>query len=69
MIEGEEIDLSGIKAAVRGKHGGKGRSGGVGQGGDDWDLDMQGDGVDFLPGREELPVMVTLNLVSFSSSP
>lgn len=63
----KESDLSGIKAAVR-----AGRTGGKGKGkaavrGEDWDLDMStagGRGVGFMDGREGLPVLVTLNLVS-----
>jgi exosome complex component RRP42 len=63
-----ESDLSGIKAAVRagrtkaGK--GKGRTGG-----DEWDLDMEGSGDGTIPleGKEELPVLVTLHLVSRST--
>lgn len=57
--EGEETDLSGIKAAVRAARGGKGKSRAVGRGGDDWDLEG---GETFLEQRENLPVVVVLNL-------
>ncbi len=41
------------------------RGGGDGGGGEDWDLDLEdGDGTECVSGREELPVLVTLNLVS-----
>ena len=70
--------MSGIKAAVRagagrgkgnrlGRGGGGGGGGGGkgGGGGEDWDLDLEdGDGTEYMSGREELPVLVTLNLVS-----
>ncbi|ORY24193.1 ribosomal protein S5 domain 2-type protein [Naematelia encephala] len=56
-----EGDLAGIKAAVKAGRGrGKARRAG---GGDDWDLDLDGEGVEALQAREELPVLVTLNLV------
>ncbi|WVF65392.1 hypothetical protein IAT40_000119 [Kwoniella sp. CBS 6097] len=56
-------DLSGIKAAIQvGKGKGKGKY--VARGGEDWDLDMDdGEGTEYLNGRENLPVLVTLNLV------
>ncbi|OCF39574.1 hypothetical protein I317_06636 [Kwoniella heveanensis CBS 569] len=56
-------DLSGIKAAIQvGKGKGKGKY--VARGGEDWDLDMDdGEGTEYLNGRESLPVLVTLNLV------
>lgn len=59
-------DLSGIKAAVRAGRGGKGKGvvrggGGGGASGEDWDLD---EGFETVQGREGLPVLVTLNLVS-----
>ena len=64
--EGEETDLSGIKAAVRAARGGKGKSKAVGRGGEDWDFDG---GETFLETRENLPVVVVLNLVSFPIAP
>lgn len=57
---GEETDLSGIKGAVRA--GGRGRGKKAVAGGDEWDLD--GDEGEVVEGREELPALVTLNLVS-----
>ncbi|WVQ93065.1 hypothetical protein IAU59_000129 [Kwoniella sp. CBS 9459] len=56
-------DLSGIKAAIQvGKGKGKGKY--VARGGEDWDLDLDdGEGTEYLSGREKLPVLVTLNLV------
>jgi exosome complex component RRP42 len=56
-----EKDLSGIKAAVRAGRGGKGK-GKAAVKGADWELDLTGE--DRLGGREKLPVLVTLNLVS-----
>ncbi|WWD21176.1 hypothetical protein CI109_105660 [Kwoniella shandongensis] len=61
----ETGDLSGIKAAIAGG-GGKGgkRNKYVARGGEDWDLDLDdGKGVEYMKGREGLPVLVTLNLV------
>lgn len=38
--------------------------GGGQAGGEDWDLNLEdGEGVEYMPGREDLPVLVTLNLV------
>lgn len=60
-----EGDLSGIKAALKlGKGGNNAKQARKVRGGDDWDLDLEGDGVESLQGREDLPVLVTLNLVS-----
>jgi exosome complex component RRP42 len=64
----KDSDLSGIKSAVK-----AGRTGGKGKGkaavkGDEWDLDLTtagGRGVEWLVGRENLPVLVTLHLVCF----
>ena len=64
-LEMGEGDLSGIKAALKVKSKKVERRP---RGGDDWDLDREGDGEDVLDGREELPVLVTLNLVSSSRS-
>jgi len=51
-----------MKAALQAGKGGKGKAKGRRpRGGDDWELDG---GLEFLQGREELPVLVTLNLVS-----
>jgi hypothetical protein len=60
-LEMGDGDLSGIKAALKVK--GKGKVSRRPRGGDDWDLDREGDGEDVLDGREDLPVLVTLNLV------
>ncbi|TYJ52053.1 hypothetical protein B9479_007354 [Cryptococcus floricola] len=65
--EGAEVaqgDMSGIKAAIAGsKTKGKGKL--VVKGNEDWDLDMEdGDGVAYLEGREQLPVLVALNIAS-----
>ncbi|WVQ63736.1 uncharacterized protein L199_001889 [Kwoniella botswanensis] len=60
--EGDVIgkgDLSGIKAAIKSKSR-RGRN--VTKGGEDWDLDLSEDLV-HIDGREELPVLVTLNMV------
>lgn len=38
------------------------------KGGDDWDLDTEGEGVEYLDNREDLPVLVTLNLVPGSTA-
>ena len=54
--------MSGIKAAVRSKNARKAPKG------DDWDLDMEGGGVEYLANRDELPVLVTLNLVPGSTA-
>lgn len=62
----KDSDLSGIKSAVK-----AGRTGGKGKGkaavkGDEWDLDLTtagGRGVEWMVGRENLPVLVTLHLV------
>jgi len=62
----KDSDLSGIKSAVK-----AGRTGGKGKGkaavkGDEWDLDLTtagGRGVEWMSGRENLPVLVTLHLV------
>ncbi|ODO09484.1 hypothetical protein I350_03084 [Cryptococcus amylolentus CBS 6273] len=67
--EGAEVakgDMSGIKAAIAAsKTKGKGKL--VVKGNEDWDLDMEdGDGVAYLEGREQLPVLVALNLASLS---
>jgi exosome complex component RRP42 len=65
----KDSDLSGIKSAVKaGRNGGKGK-GKAAVKGDEWDLDMTtagGRGVQWLEGREELPVLITLHLVSGS---
>jgi exosome complex component RRP42 len=61
-LEMGDGDLSGIKAALKLGKGGKGKVRRA-RGGDDWDLDLDGDGVELLQGREGLPVLVTLNLV------
>ena len=66
MAEGG--DLSGIKAAVRAGKNAKGKTTRAVRGGDDWDLDTEGSGVEYLVGREELPVLVTLNLVPGSTA-
>lgn len=63
ILEMGDGDLSGIKAALKLGKGGKGKVRKV-RGGDDWDLDLEGDGVEIMQGREVLPVLVTLNLVS-----
>ncbi|RXK35161.1 hypothetical protein M231_07573 [Tremella mesenterica] len=60
-----EKDLSGIKAAVRAGRGGKGKSRAVGRGGEEWDL---AGGEIFLEGREDLPVLVVLNLIPNSQA-
>ncbi|ODN81014.1 hypothetical protein L202_03115 [Cryptococcus amylolentus CBS 6039] len=69
--EGAEVakgDMSGIKAAIAAsKTKGKGKL--VVKGNEDWDLDMEdGDGVAYLEGREQLPVLVALNLVPNSAN-
>jgi exosome complex component RRP42 len=56
-----EKDLSGIKAAVRAGRGGRGKGKAAVRGGD-WELVLGEE--DRLEGREKLPVLVTLNLVS-----
>lgn len=56
----QQRDLSGIKAAVRASRLGKGKGRAAARGGD-WELDP--DEQVRLEGREELPVLVTLNLV------
>ncbi|WWC98141.1 hypothetical protein V866_005032 [Kwoniella sp. B9012] len=56
-------DLSGIKAAIKSKSK-RGRD--ITKGGEDWDLDLSEDLV-HIDGREELPVLVTLNMVPNSS--
>lgn len=65
----KDSDLSGIKSAVKaGRIGGKGK-GKAAVKGDEWDLDTTtagGRGVQWLEGRENLPVLVTLHLVSLS---
>lgn len=58
----EQKDLSGIKAAVRAGRSGRGK--GRSADGVEWELDLEGDGTMRLEGREKLPVLVTLNLVS-----
>jgi exosome complex component RRP42 len=59
----DQKDLSGIKAAVR-----AGRVGARGKGkvndGMEWELDAEGDGTKQMDGKDGLPVLVTLNLVS-----
>ncbi|KAK1922729.1 ribosomal protein S5 domain 2-type protein [Papiliotrema laurentii] len=65
-LEMGDGDLSGIKAALKVK--GKGKVSRRPRGGDDWDLDREGDGEDVLDGREDLPVLVTLNLVPGSDA-
>ena len=66
LSEGIEGDQIGIKGAVNTKRRGKGR----GQGGpaDEWDLDLDGpgDGTEYMERREDLPVLITLNMVSLS---
>ncbi|WVQ73657.1 hypothetical protein IAR50_003237 [Cryptococcus sp. DSM 104548] len=64
--EGAEVakgDMSGIKAAIAGsKTKGKGKL--IAKGNEDWDLDLDdGDGVAYMKGREEMPVLITLNMV------
>jgi hypothetical protein len=63
----KDNDLSGIKSAVKaGRIGGKGK-GKAAVKGDEWDLDLTtagGRGVEWMKGRENLPVLVTLHLVS-----
>lgn len=63
VLEMGDGDLSGIKAALKLGKAGKGKARKV-RGGDDWDLDLEGDGVEVMHGRQDLPVLVTLNLVS-----
>lgn len=59
IAEGE-LDTSGIKGAIRAGKGGKK----VNTKGEEWDLDLEiGDGAEFIDGRIELPVVVSLNLV------
>lgn len=62
----KDSDLSGIKSAVKaGRIGGKGK-GKAAVKGDEWDLDLTtagGRGVEWMAGRENLPVLVTLHLV------
>jgi exosome complex component RRP42 len=62
----KDSDLSGIKSAVKaGRIGGKGK-GKAAVKGDEWDLDLTtagGRGVEWMVGRENLPVLVTLHLV------
>lgn len=57
----EDGELSGIKAAVRSKGRGKGK--GKALGGVEWELDLSGSGMRRLERREELPVVIVLNLV------
>ncbi|ORX39288.1 hypothetical protein BD324DRAFT_619139 [Kockovaella imperatae] len=65
----EESDLSGIKAAVRGgRKGPGGKSGRARVGGDEWDLDPSGDGLEVLQEREKLPVLIILNLIPSSNA-
>lgn len=60
-------DLAGMKAALQAGKGSKGKAKGRRpRGGDDWELDTTDGGLEYLQGREELPVLVTLNLVSFT---
>jgi exosome complex component RRP42 len=65
----KDSDLSGIKSAVKaGRIGGKGK-GKAAVKGDEWDLDLTtagGRGVEWMTGRENLPVLVTLHLVRIS---
>jgi len=67
----KDSDLSGIKSAVKaGRIGGKGK-GKAAVKGDEWDLDLTtagGRGVEWMTGRENLPVLVTLHLVRLSNS-
>jgi hypothetical protein len=55
-----QADLAGIKGAIAAGKQGKGKGKARARGGDDWDI--EGDAAP-LAGREELPVLVTLNLV------
>ncbi|BEI85821.1 hypothetical protein CcaverHIS002_0601080 [Cutaneotrichosporon cavernicola] len=55
-----QADLAGIKGAIAAGRAGKGKGRARARGGDDWDI--EGDSAP-LEGREELPVLVTLNLV------
>jgi hypothetical protein len=68
----KDSDLSGIKSAVKaGRIGGKGK-GKAAVKGDEWDLDLTtagGRGVEWMAGRENLPVLVTLHLVRLSNPP
>lgn len=60
IAEGE-LDTSGIKGAIRAGKGGKK----VNTKGEEWDLDLDvGDGAEYMADRKQLPVVVTLNLVS-----
>lgn len=67
----KDSDLSGIKSAVKaGRIGGKGK-GKAAVKGDEWDLDLTtagGRGVEWMAGRENLPVLVTLHLVRLLQS-
>ncbi|GMK56099.1 hypothetical protein CspeluHIS016_0211550 [Cutaneotrichosporon spelunceum] len=55
-----QADLAGIKGAIAAGRAGKGKGRARARGGDDWDI--EGDAGP-LNGREDLPVLVTLNLV------
>lgn len=62
----KDTDLSGIKSALKAGRSGKGK-GRAAVKGDEWDLDLTtagGRGVGWMEGREDLPVLVTLHLVS-----
>ena len=62
----KDTDLSGIKSALKAGRSGKGK-GRAAVKGDEWDLDLTtagGRGVGWMDGRENLPVLVTLHLVS-----
>ncbi|WRT69238.1 uncharacterized protein IL334_006222 [Kwoniella shivajii] len=75
--QGGQGDLSGIKAAIsRGTNkNGKGKGRYIARGGEDWDLDLNRengsaslDGTEYMSGRENLPVLITLNLVPNSEN-
>jgi exosome complex component RRP42 len=69
LAEEGEADRSGIKGAIDKGAKGKGKGKGRGRAGDEWDLDTDGEGTKLLEGREDLPVLVTLNLVRWPCTP